>query len=114
MKTTCTIIVLLLVLISLQINYHTIEPYKRPPINAEHYWIKRMEDKYMKINKRIYEVCQKAHSNFGTTKKNSAGGGMKNYNQQFLKTFIIDEDNHLGYCGHPKVASTSTMHFFMS
>ena len=65
-KTTYTVIILLLVLISLLVNFHTIDPYKRPPIQhmkpilnpfvesqSENNWIKRMEEKYMKINKKI-------------------------------------------------------------
>ena len=125
MKGTYTIIIFPLVLISLQLNYPIIDSDKRPPIKhvklisnpfmesqSEHNWIKTMEEKYMKINKRIYDVCQKAHSNFRTAKKNNAGGGMKNNSHAYLQNFIIDKDHHLGYCGHPKVASTSTMHFF--
>ena len=125
MKTTYMVIILLLVLICLLVKYHKIDSYKRPPIKhmksisnqfiesqSEHDWIKRMDENYKKINKRIYKVCEKAHSNFTKSKNNSSWGGMKNYGHAYIKNFIIDEDNHLGFCGHPKVASSSTMFFF--
>ena len=84
----------------------TIKPNLYHPPRRE--LVQKMEERYQTINRRIHEVCQKSHSQFSINTAKKRG----NHYYDYLENLILDSKHRLGYCGHPKVGSSTVMVYF--
>ena len=64
-------------------------------------WMKQMEQKYRRINERIYKVCQK----YRDKSTNESNVDHKYIEQNILKNMMLDVNHKLAYCRHGKVRS---------
>ena len=62
-------------------------------------WMKKMEEKYEKMNERIHKVCEEYR-----TKNPSVFGSNDTYiKRNIVKNMMVDVKHHLAYCRHGKV-----------
>ena len=77
-------------------------------------WMTAMEEKYKKINKNIYDVCQR-HK----TQNNLTYNAETNYNQSgklskqtYRKTWMLDIDHKIAFCKNSKVGTTTWIYHY--
>ena len=79
-------------------------------------WMRKMEEKYRRINAKINEECKKHternKKTLNSTKIFDEIDFYYNHGQGYKQTWMVDMNHKIGYCKNSKVGTTTWIHYF--